>query len=315
MKAITYTRFGGPEVLTLNDAVKPEISADEVLVKVAATSFNPYDAVVRSGGIQKFIQIRFPYIPGADISGIVEKIGGGVRNLKEGISVFGMQEVTKNGASAEYVAVKSASVTYAPKSIPLQDAATLPVAGITAWQGLFDNIKLQPGQRVLITAASGGVGSMAVQLAKWKGAYVIGTASERNFGLLKSLGADEVIDHNNNSWTDVIKSKLDSVFNLARLNAEQTDSLMHLLKRGGSFISATSPVDEKKAKELEVKAKQMVGRADAKTLSYIADLIDAGKLKTVIRKAVTLAQLPKVHEEYASGLISGKVKVVVNDSL
>lgn len=179
MKAIRIHEFGGPEVLKLEDAPRPVPGMDEVLIKVYASGVNPIDWKIREGHAKEKFPINFPLIPGWDVSGEIEEAGGNVKNFKTGDEVYSRPDPTKNGTYAEYVTVRADQAGMKPKSIGHEQAAAVPLAGLTAWQGLFDHGKLQRGQKVLIHAATGGVGSFAVQFAKWAGAYVIGTAARK----------------------------------------------------------------------------------------------------------------------------------------
>lgn len=178
MKAIQMHAFGGPEVLKLEDVPTPKPGADVVLIKVYAAGVNPIDLKIREGLRKDKFPVKLPLIPGWDVSGVIDATGNEVKNFKTGDAVYGKPELPKNGAYAEYIVVKANLVALKPKSINHEQAAAVPLAGLTAWQGLFDHGKLQAGEKVLIHAASGGVGTFAVQFAKWKGAYVTGTTSK-----------------------------------------------------------------------------------------------------------------------------------------
>ena len=234
MKAIQIHQFGGPEVLKYEEVEKPKPAADEVLIKVYATSVNPVDWKIREGLRKEKFPTNFPLILGWDASGVVEEAGNNVTNLKAGDEVYSRPELTRNGTYAEYVVVKANMVGHKPKSIDHIQASTVPLAGLTAWQGLFDHGQLQAGQKVLIHAAAGGVGTYAVQFAKWKGAYVIGTASESNIDFLKELGADEVIDYKTEKFEEKLQD-IDLV--LDTLGGETQQKSLQVLKNGGRLIT------------------------------------------------------------------------------
>jgi NADPH:quinone reductase-like Zn-dependent oxidoreductase len=244
---------------------------------------------------------------------VIEKAGAAVNELKAGDKVFAFLDMSKNGGAAEYVAAKAVDISLAPKSIALQDAAAIPSGSTTAWQGLFELGNLQAGQRVLITASAGGVGSMATQLAKWKGAHVIGTASERSFAKLKEFGVDQIINYKTEKIADVVKEKVDLIFNLSPLSAEDVTNLLRLLKKGGTLVSASNPADDGVAKELGVNAVRMAVKRNAKQLSKIADLVDQKFVKPNISERVPLSQLPSVHERV--GQTHGKVLIIVNEKV
>jgi NADPH:quinone reductase-like Zn-dependent oxidoreductase len=193
MKAVRVHNYGGPEVLRFEDAPRPTPGSGELLIRVHAASVNPLDWKVRAGYMKDYIPLPMPFIPGWDASGVVEAVGSGVSKFKKGDEVYARPDVTAHGygAYAEYVVAKETETALKPKSIDHVHATTIPVGAVTAWRALFDTAGLKEGQKVLIHGAAGGVGSFAVQLAKWKGAHVIGTASTRNQAFLLDLGVDE----------------------------------------------------------------------------------------------------------------------------
>ncbi|NGM82726.1 NADP-dependent oxidoreductase [Paenibacillus sp. 7124] len=312
MKAARFHQYGGADVIRYEDAPVPEVTEDEVLIKVAATSFNPFDAKLRSGAFQAFLPIELPFTPSVNVSGTVVKVGDSVTTFREGDNVFAYLDVTRNGAAAEYVVSKAVHIAHAPKTFDLHESAAVPSVALTAWQALFDYGNLQSGQRVLITAAAGGVGTLAVQLAKWKGAYVIGTASEKGFSLLEQLGIDEIIDYKKQSVAEALKSKVDVIFNLSPAGKEELNSLLQLLNEGGTFISAVSPADENMAKELGVKAVRLNSHPDAEKLTQIAELLDAGVLKPIITERTGLSEIAEVHQKFDDGKVSGRVLIIVD---
>ena len=197
MKAVRIHNYGGPEVLKYENATRPIPQAGEVLIRVHATSVNPIDWKVRAGCMKDFIPHSFPLIPGWDVSGVIEKVGSNpatAGRFKKGDEVYSLPDHTRNGAYAEYIVVRESEVALKPNSLHHVRAAAVPLAALTAWQALFGTARLQPGQRVLIHGAAGGVGHFAVQLAKWKGAHVIGTASSKNHEMLYKLGA-KILGH------------------------------------------------------------------------------------------------------------------------
>ncbi|MFD1775569.1 NADP-dependent oxidoreductase [Paenibacillus rhizophilus] len=309
MKAVRIHEYGGTEVIRYEVTPIPEIDQDEVLIKVAATAFNPVDAAIRMGALKNIFPHRMPYIPNVEASGVIESIGGAVTNFKPGDPVFVFLDMTKDGAAAEYVVTKTENAALAPKSIDLQDAGAIPVGALTAWQGLFDHGKLQEGQRVLITAAAGGVGSYAVQLAKWKGAHVIGTASEASFPLLQGLGIDQIIDYKHEAVEEKVSDKLDLILNLAPEGPAELNKWLPLLKEGGIFVSTTSPADAELANRSGVQTIRMYVGRNAGQLSQIAALVDEGRIKPVITERVKLDDLALIHNKSQAGKIRGKVLI------
>src|SRR6266481_5238166 len=202
MKAVRIHTYGGPEVLRYEDAPRPVPAAGEVLIKIHAAAVNPVDWKVRAGHLKDMLKYQLPLIPGWDAAGVIEDVGAGVTRLKRGDEVYTRPDISRDGTYAEYITVREPEVALKPKFLDHVHAAAIPLAALTAWQALFDAGGLSSGQRVLIHAAAGGVGTYAVQLAKWKGAYVIGIASARNHDFVRQLGADEVIDYQTKKFKD-----------------------------------------------------------------------------------------------------------------
>src|ERR671927_210682 len=197
MKAVRFSEFGGPEVLRYEDVALPEPGAGQVRIRVAGTSFNGVDGNIRGGFMQGPIPVELPHTPGLDVAGTVDALGEGVEGFAGGDAVVAFLPMTAPGAAAEFVIAPAEVLAAAPTSIPLPDAAALPMVGLTARQALFDDAAVTAGQRVLINGAGGAVGGYAVQLAKLAGAHVIATASARSSERVRSAGADEVINHTN----------------------------------------------------------------------------------------------------------------------
>jgi len=221
MKAVRFHEYGGPEVLRHEDVEVPTPSAATVRVRVAATSFNGVDANIRGGGMRGPIPVVLPHTPGIDVAGTVDALGDGVSGVQVGEQVIGFLPMVADGAAAEYVVAPAEVLTAAPSSIPLADAAALPIVGLTAWQALFDHGRLETGQRVLVNGAGGAVGGYAVQLAKSVGAHVIATASPRSSERVRAAGADEVIDHTSSDVLATVTGPVDLVLNLAPVDPAQ----------------------------------------------------------------------------------------------
>src|ERR1700761_5987689 len=249
MKAIRIHEFGGQDVLELEDIAVPQPKADEVLIKVYASSVNPVDGKIVAGQSQEKFPTKFPLTIGWDVSGVIEQAGNKVRNFSIGDEVYGRPFPTKNGAFAEYLVIKVSEIALKPKGIDHLTAASVPLAGLTAWQGLFKFGKLEKDQRVLIHAASGGVGSFAVQFAKWKGAYVIGTGSSDNLSFIKQLGADEAIYYKNQRFEEET-GNIDLVFDLVGGDTQQRS--LTVLKAGGRLVTTIRPDFQQEAKEKHI---------------------------------------------------------------
>src|SRR4051812_2263592 len=310
MKAVRFHEYGDPSVLRYEDVEQPVPGADEVRIRVAATSFNSVDGNIRGGFMQGPIPVELPHTPGLDVAGTVDALGEGVDGIEAGDDVIGFLPMDGDGAAAEYVIAPAGILTKAPTSVPLPDAAALPVVGLTAWQALFDHGKLQAGQRVLVNGAGGAVGGYAVQLAKGAGAYVIATASPRSGDAVKPAGADEGVDHTTTRVTTAVTAPVDVVLNLAPVDPAELAALVTLVRPGGVVVNTTvwmpAPADEERG----VRGVDLFVRSDAGQLAQLVALIDRGELRVDVARRVPLAELPAVHAEAAAGTLAGKVVVL-----
>jgi NADPH:quinone reductase-like Zn-dependent oxidoreductase len=310
MKAVRFYDYGDADVLRYEDVEQPVPGAGEVRVHVAATTFNPVDDGIRGGYLQGPFPVTLPHIPGIDVAGTVDSLGEGVENVAVGDAVIGFLPMTADGAAAEYTIAPAELLAPAPTTIPLTDAAALPIVGLTAWQALFDDAGLAAGQRVLINGAGGAVGSYAVQLAKRAGAHVIATAGPRSAERARSAGADEIIDHTTTEVT--VAEPIDVLLNLARVTPEELVALVALVAPGGVVVNTVptiaTPGDEKRG----VRSVGVFVRSDAAQLSRLAALVDSGELHIDVAERVPLRQLRTVHARAATGEVSGKIVVVVN---
>jgi NADPH:quinone reductase-like Zn-dependent oxidoreductase len=313
MKAIRIHNYGGPEVLQYEDAPRPKPHAGDVLVRVHAAGVNPIDWKVREGHMKDSWPHKLPLILGWDVSGTVEEVGPGpaaAGRFKIGDEVYSVPDPTRNGAYADYIVVREPELALKPKSLHHIRAAAVPLAALTAWQSLFDTAQLQPGQRVLIHAGSGGVGHFAVQLAKWKGAYVFATASTKNQDLLRKLGVDRPIDYTQQRFEDVARN-IDIV--LDTIGSEMQERSWSVLKKGGVLVSLVQPPSEEKAEELGVRAAFVAGHPSGAQLAEIAKMIDSGKLAPVIDRILPLSEVLRAHELSQSGHVRGKIVLRVKD--
>lgn len=310
MKAVRYHRYGDPDVLRHEDVEQPVPGAGQVLVRVAATSFNPVDANIRAGFMQGPIPVTLPHTPGIDVAGTVDALGEGVTGLQPGDQVVGFLPMGEPGAAAEYVLAPAEALTSAPKSVPLADAAALPLVGLTAWQALFEHAELSAGQRVLINGAGGAVGNYAVQLAAQAGAHVIATAGPRSNQRVTAAGAHEIIDHTTADVIAEVSRPVDVVLNLAPVEPAQLDALLGLIRPGGVLVNTTVWMPAPSDEERGVRGIDLFVRSDAEQLAYLVGLIDGEGLRVEVARRVPLAQLPGLHAEAAAGeLPSGKVVV------
>jgi NADPH:quinone reductase-like Zn-dependent oxidoreductase len=310
MKAIRIHNYGGPEVLHYEDAPRPEPQAGEVLVRVHASGVNPIDWKVREGHMKDLWPHKFPLILGWDLSGVVEELGRDVSRFKIGDEIYSVPDPTRNGAYADYIVVREPELALKPTSLHHIRAAAVPLAALTAWQSLFDTAQLQPGQRVLIHAGSGGVGHFAVQLAKWKGAYVFATASTKNQDFLRELGVDKAIDYTQQRFEDVARN-IDIV--LDTIGGETQERSWSVLKKGGNLVSLVQLPSEEKAKALGVRAALLGAQPNGAQLAEIAKIIDSGKLAPIIDRILPLSEVRRAHELSQSGHTHGKIALRVRN--
>ncbi|WP_445151339.1 NADP-dependent oxidoreductase [Baekduia sp. Peel2402] len=316
MKAVRFHEFGDAGVLRYEDDVEqPVPGAGEVRLRVVATTFNPVDGGIRGGYLQGPFPVALPHTPGIEASGTVDAVGEGVEGFAIGDAVVGFLPMVADGAAAEYVVAPAEVLAAAPTSISLPDAAALPMVALTARQALFDDAGLTAGQRVLINGAGGAVGGYAVQLAKRAGAHVIATASARSAERVRSAGADEVIDHTNNSVVDAVGAAepVDVLLNLARIAPEDLVALAALVKPGGVVVNTVPTIETPADEQRGVRAVGVFVRSDAEQLAELVALIDGGELHVEVAERVPLASLADVHAKDDAGELSGKVVVVVND--
>jgi len=313
MKAVSMHAFGGPEVLQLVTIARPVPAPDEILVKVYASGVNPVDWAIREGHNEQLrAYVTLPLTLGWDAAGIVEEVGRDVTDFRPGDAVYGEPNFPGNGSYAEYCAAKASQFALKPRSLTFIEAAGVPLAGLTAWTALFEHGQLQPGQRVLIQGASGGVGGFAVQFAKAKGAYVIGTASATNLDYVRQLGADEVLDYQRQDLT-VLGAPVDVVVEVSpvRDNAERLKAVA-VLRPGGIFVSVNVdfPFDEPMLAALaqhQVKGELSANQPRQDSLQEIGQLIDAGQVKVHISRVYPLAQVADAHRESQTLRVRGKL--------
>jgi NADPH:quinone reductase-like Zn-dependent oxidoreductase len=310
MKAVRFHEYGDPGVLRYEDVDRPHPGAGEVRVRVAATSFNSVDGDIRGGFMRGPIPVVLPHTPGLDVAGTVDALGEGVDGIAVGDDVIGFLPMDGDGAAAEYVLAPAESLARAPRSVPLADAAAVPVVGLTAYQALFDHGRLTAGQRVLVNGAGGAVGGYAVQLAKNAGAHVIATAAPRSSEAVTSAGADEVVDHTTTDVTAAVTEPVDIALNLAPVDPAELAALVTLVRPGGVVVNTTvwmpAPGDE----ERDVRGIDLYVRSDADQLTKLVALIDGGELRVAVAERVPLAELPALHARAAEGAVHGKVVVV-----
>ncbi|MBO6325877.1 NADP-dependent oxidoreductase [Enterococcus gallinarum] len=286
-RAVVINEYGGKEKLAEAKVSLPELGADQVLVKVAATSINPIDWKLREGYLKQMFPWSFPIILGWDVAGEIVEVGQKVKDYHVGDRIFARPETTRFGTYADYTIVDSNLLAPVPESIAFTEAAAVPLAGLTALQALFDHGSLKAGEKVLIHAGASGVGTYAIQLAKNAGAYVITTASPRNHELVKKLGADEVIDYHTTDFEEVL-TDIDLVFDT--MGGEIQKKSFSVLKEHGRLISVLSIEDETLAATKQIEAKAIWLRTNGEQLSELAKLMADGKLVSVIGETFPLTR-------------------------
>jgi NADPH:quinone reductase-like Zn-dependent oxidoreductase len=308
MKAAQITAYGGPEVLKVADVPRPRPQADEVLVHVHGAAINSIDWKISSGLFRHHMPPRpFPYIPGEEIAGVIEEIGPGVKEFQVGQEVYGIVRHAHQGSGyAEYITTIPQHLAPKPACLDFNEAASVPVGALTAWQALFDHGGLTAGQRVLIHNAAGAVGIFAIQLARWKGAQIYTTTSTPNVDFARSLGADVVIDYQTTRFEEVV-NEVDLV--LDGVGGETRERSWQVLKKGGMLVTITGPIDENTAKKHGVRAHMFTMNYNTDQHRQITSLIEAGILKTELFKVFPLDQ---AQEAYALSMQAhGRGKIVL----
>jgi NADPH:quinone reductase-like Zn-dependent oxidoreductase len=294
--------------LKLETTARPEPKENEVLVRVIASGVNPADPLIVSGKYAKEFGTHLPLVPGYDVAGMVEKTGANVDKLKVGDAVYGY--VLWGGGWAEYAVMNESEAALKPKSLTYIEAASVPLVALTAWQALIDVAKLRAGQTVLIHGGSGGVGSMAIQIAKAQGAKVIATASTQNQDLLKQLGADVAIDYTKTKFEEAVKD-VDVVLDPV---GRDTLARSYAVVRKGGFIAAlTSRLDQAELDKYGIRGASIASHPDARELAEISKLIEAGKVKTVVTQVLALAQAAKAFEQAETHHTRGKIVLKIGN--
>ena len=296
MKAMRLLEYGGP--LVLNDVPTPAIARDEILVKIKSTAVNHLDLVKASGTARQIFPLALPWIPGHEFSGVVEQLGSDVAGYAPGDAVFAANET--GGAYAEYVAVKPAIIAKKPSNLSFEEAASVPVASQTAWQGLFTHGHLEKGQTILIHAGAGAVGAYAVQLASHAGATVIATASGDDEAYLKSIGASRVLDYRVEQFEKFLREKVDVVFDLVGGDAQQRSFLV--LKEGGHLVSAVQPVSQEGAAMHHVSGVMMRLAPSGDVLSRIGRLLEEGTIRPDVATVDALQDAAQAWKDVAEKL-------------
>jgi alcohol dehydrogenase len=310
MKAAQITTYGDAEVLiTVNDASKPDIAADQVLVEVYAAGLNPFDWKVRGGHVRAMAELTFPATLGGDLAGVVAQVGTKVTHVKPGDAVYGLAgALSGKGSLADFAPVSGSQIAPKPESLDFTQAAALPLVGVSAYQALVEILKIKPGQKVLITGGSGGIGSVAIQLAKHIGAYVATTASSAQINYVKSLGADEVFDYKTEKFADKL-TNYDAVFDT--VGGETNTAAYAVLKVGGAIVSMAASPDDELAKSRNITASGMYTGATTERLLKLTELIESGVITINIDKTFPLEQVGEALDYLETGHPRGKVVVII----
>lgn len=332
MKAFTIHRYSKSDALKLSEVAMPQIQAHDVLVKVCAASVNLLDSKIKSGEFKLFLPKKFPLVLGHDVAGVVTQVGAQVKKFKVGDEIYARPSDLRMGTFAEFIAINEDDAAIKPQNISMQQAAAIPLVGLTAWQALVEKAHLKTNQKVFIQAGSGGVGTFAIQLAKYLGAFVATTASANNREWLQGLGADLVIDYKQQNFASVLKD-YDVVLNSQ--DSQTLNASLNTLKSGGRLISISGPPDQQFATELKLswffklvmgllsftirkKAKQnnidysfLFMRAQGEQLLEITKLIEAGHIQPVIDRVFTFEQSNQALQYVESGRAKGKVVIQI----
>lgn len=332
MKAFILDRYGKDEKLRLSEMPEPELADHDVLVRIHAASVNPLDSKIRTGAFKLFLPYRFPLVLGHDMAGVVVAVGAGVRRFKVGDEVYARPADFRIGTFAQSIAVSEDDLAFKPANLTMEQAASIPLVALTAWQVLIELARVEKGQKVLIHAGSGGVGTIAIQLAKHLGATVATTTSTANVELVKSLGADVVIDYRKQDFSELLR-EYDAVLN--SLGSETLEKSLSVLKPGGKLISISGPPDpafaksigggwffrlavrllslkiRRKARRRQIDYSFLFMKANGEQLGEITKLIEADVIKPVIDRIFPFDQTPEAMTYVDSGRAKGKVVIMI----
>ena len=306
MKAAVFHEYGGP--VEIAEVARPKLQDSNVLVEVHAASLNPIDNILRAGFLRQMLELTFPHVKGYDVSGTVVEIGNNVKNVKIGDEVFARPNQMDAGSIAEFARIQEDELATKPSNLTHEQAASVPLAGLTAWQALVTKGKIKEGNKVLIHAGSGGVGTLAIQIAKHFGAFVATTTSGKNVALVKELGADLVIDYTTQNFEDEL-SNCDLVIDT--IGGETLARSFKVLKKGGKMVSIKSQDNDNLAQKHNVHFEWFFMSPDGKMLSELAGLISQGAIKTVIDSVFRMDQAAEAFDRLATGRAKGKIIIAV----
>ena len=310
MNAVRMHKKGGPEELIYEDAPKPALSTNDALVRVHACGITPYELSWSATYTTRGGADRLPSIPGHELSGVVEAVARGVTDLMPGDAVYALTDFWRDGAAGDYAVVLAGDLAAKPTSLTHTEAAAVPLSGLTAWQALFDHAGLAMGQRVLVHGAGGGVGTYAVQLARWRGAHVIGTARQNDRRFLQHLGADEVIDYTAVRFEDEVRD-LDVV--LDTVGGDTLERSWRVLRPGGILVTIAGSAPADKASHYGVRGVDFIVKPNRSQLMEIARLIEAGQVRPIVEATFPLQQARDAYERGLRGHNRGKLVLQVSE--
>ncbi len=299
MQAIRIHDYGGPELLLLEQAQRPQPQSGQVQVRILAAGVNPADWKWRSGMSKAFMPLQFPWTPGLEGAGIVEAVGADVKEFRPGQAVYGRIA----GSYAEYAVAPASDLQPKPADLTFEEAASVPVGALTAWQAVIEIAQVQAGQRVLVHGAAGGVGHFAVQLSRWKGARVTGTASAANLEFVRSLGAEEAIDYNAAPFETVVHD-MDVVVDT--VGGDLPERSLKVIRPGGALVSAAARLTPEMGQALNVRTLAL-GRASAETLKSISELLESKQIRPVVGVVFSLSEARQAHELSQTGHGRGRI--------
>lgn len=335
MKAALITKYKQNST-TIEEVAIPRVGVDDVLVKIVASSINPIDLKTKEGGLKMLLKYQMPLILGSDFSGIITEVGSAVTKFKQGDPVYGRVQKNRIGTFAQYIAVDQGDIAIKPKNLTFEEATSIPLVGLTSYQALHDVMQVQPGQKVLIQAGSGGIGTIAIQIAKELGAYVTTTTSAKNFELVKSLGADKVIDYRTENFQDIL-SDYDFVFDTQ--GGKILENAFKIIKPGGKVVSISGVPNARFADEykqplwkklafslatrnltkLEKETKAdyyfLFMKPSGEQLEILGNLLEEGKIKPVIDRVIPFEQINEAFEYSKSGRAKGKIILKIGDEI
>lgn len=310
MKAIQINKYGGIDVLEINENVpKPAPGNGQVLVEIHAASINPVDWKIREGYLKDMAPLQFPVTMGGDFAGVVTELGEGVTDFKTGDEVFGsaLSLAGGSGAYADYATTGIKNITHKPKNLNFEEAASLPLVGSSAVQALEEHIKLSSGKKILIHGGAGGIGHIAIQVAKAHGAYVATTVSADDKDFVSALGADQAIDYHKENFEDLLKD-YDAVFDC--VGGETTNKSFQVLKRGGILVSMLGEPDKNLAEKYGVTGVGQFTQTNTAHLNRLRELAEAGKIKVNIDKVFPLNAAPEAFKHLEESHPRGKVVLI-----